>query len=159
MQPETRSLPQRASHRPQSRDTPRVLLNQASREPQPAIRPFSANIHRPTENNQVRHTDHFVGLTSSEILKSYMWAICLHSVSLLRVNISLQRGWFPQFSSLCLRNSTLYSQILHQQHLITVWSSPVLLTPSAPLLPLLTVSRSRGVNPGQHGAAGWNLTH
>lgn len=26
MQPETRSLPQRASHRPQSRDTPHVLL-------------------------------------------------------------------------------------------------------------------------------------
>lgn len=112
MQPETRSLPQRASHRPQSRDTPRVLLNQASREPQPATRPFSANIHRPAENNQVRHTDHFVGPTFlrsynarpleiiPQILKSYMfsWAVYLHSVSLLRVNINLQRGRFPQIS-------------------------------------------------------------
>lgn len=43
VQPETRSPPQRASHRPQSRDTPRVLLIQAGREPRPAIQPFSAN--------------------------------------------------------------------------------------------------------------------
>lgn len=49
MQPETRSLPQRAAHRPQSRDTPHVLLNQAGREPQPAVRPFSANSHAPTK--------------------------------------------------------------------------------------------------------------
>lgn len=49
MQPETRSLPQRAAHRPQSRDTPHVLLIQAGREPQPAVRPFSANSHAPTK--------------------------------------------------------------------------------------------------------------
>lgn len=52
MQPETRRLPQRASHRPQSRDTPRVLLIQAGTEPQPVIQPFSANTH----NDRKRQT-------------------------------------------------------------------------------------------------------
>lgn len=49
VQPETRGPPQRASHRPQSRDTPHVLLIQAGREPQPVIQPFSANTSTQTQ--------------------------------------------------------------------------------------------------------------
>lgn len=68
MQPETRRLPQRASHRPQSRDTPRVLLIQAGTEPQPVIQPFSANTHT-TENDKRGHPRCFVQLTSRPPLK------------------------------------------------------------------------------------------
>lgn len=56
VQPETRSPPQRASHRPQSRDTPRVLLIQAGREPQPAIQPFCAKTSTQTNTKSQAQT-------------------------------------------------------------------------------------------------------
>lgn len=82
MQPETRRLPQRASHRPQSRDTPRVLLIQAGREPQPAIQPFSANMHRTTEIHKHRHPCCCVPFLSRALLKmGFVSQVCLEFIT------------------------------------------------------------------------------
>lgn len=70
MQPETRSPPQRASHRPQSRDTPRVLLIQTGREPQPAIQPFSANTSTQADRKHT-HIDQFVQILSNAVLEMH----------------------------------------------------------------------------------------
>lgn len=142
MQPETRSLPPRASHRPQSRDTPRVLLIQAGREPQPAIQLFSANTHCLTENHKQRQTDHFVSIVFqgkprnvyckvslpgivSKNNQPEKWYICIQQ-HFIGWKTTLLRKQFTQFSP---RKSALKNQILSHQLLITVLSTSVLLTP------------------------------